>query len=447
MHIEKLIRVSLALFLSLGICGDALAIGAANIGNEVLSARAAGQGYVGVAGQNDDPSVVYANPAAMTNLRGTQISAGSHWENIYGTYKTDAGAETKAKTSNVAVPNFSMTQSLLDGQLSLGLSVQSPFGLETNWPGNSPLRYVATNSRLGMVLISPAVAYQIHPNLSVGAGLDYANVFRAQLDRHVNVDALNFALSSPTSGAPDAISSLRGEGKAWGTHVGLLLEPHEKHSIGVTYHSKMKVRINGSLSLSGLSGSAALGVFGGSNYATSAYTDIVLPSNVQAGYAFKPSERWLLEVDAAWYHWSGGDDLRVRYPAATSTQQSVLNTGNPSKTDLRDAWSFAAGANYKASDRWQFRGGTWYEPWAMPEHRFNPAFNDLSRYGLTAGFGVNLTKNVGLDMAYSAVFMHNRHIHNNVGFATTGNSAVDIDGTYKNFANLFALNLTYRFGS
>src|SRR5205807_6686117 len=102
----KMMRASLAVVLTLGMESSAFAIGGSFIGNEVPSARAAGQGYVGVAGQNNDPTAVFTNPAAMTSLKGTQATFGIHYENIHGAYKDDAGNETKERVTNVGVPNF-----------------------------------------------------------------------------------------------------------------------------------------------------------------------------------------------------------------------------------------------------------------------------------------------------------------------------------------------------
>src|SRR5258706_6959581 len=169
----KQMNYGLGILLSFAMASESLAIGSAFISNEVPSARSAGQGYVGVAGQNNDPTSAYSNPAAMTSLKGTQATAGLTWENIHGSYKDDAGTQTKERVTNVGVPNMAVTQSFMDGKLAAGLSVQSPYGLETYWGSNSPLRYVATDSRLDMVEVSPAVAYQIHPMVSVGAGVDY----------------------------------------------------------------------------------------------------------------------------------------------------------------------------------------------------------------------------------------------------------------------------------
>src|SRR4051812_46226360 len=91
----------LGIVLSLGIASQAFGIGGSFIGNEVPSARAAGQGYVGVAGQNNDPTAVYSNPGAMTSLKGTQATFGLHWENIHGGDEENAGGEAKEKGDNI----------------------------------------------------------------------------------------------------------------------------------------------------------------------------------------------------------------------------------------------------------------------------------------------------------------------------------------------------------
>jgi len=400
----------LAVLLSFGMVSQSYAVGSAFISNEVMSARSAGQGYVGVAGQNNDPMAVYTNPAAMTALKGTQVTIGATLENIHGGYQDNAGNETKERVTNMGVPNLAVTQSFLDGKFVAGLSAQSVYGLETHWDANSPVAPYATNSRLGTIDISPAIAYQIHPMVSVGAGADYVNLFDAQLDGQPGVP-------------PIVLDDLRGQGTSWGYHAGIVVQPSEQHSIGIAYHSKVDLRVNGHLSLTtGLPAPYPAMV------TTSAYTDLVLPENVQFGYAYKPTDRWMLEADTAWFHWSSAKDLDVRLPVSGGNIVTPL--------DLRDAWSFATGVNYKATERLQVRSGFWYEPWAMPESTFSPAFMDLSRYGLSVGAGYGLTENLSVDAAYTAVFMHNRTINNAVAPA----------GTYSDFANLFVLNFTYRFG-
>jgi len=167
------------------------------------------------------------------------------------------------------------------------------------------------------------------------------------------------------------------------------------------------------------------------------------------GYAYKPSQRLMLEVDGAWYDWSVFRELNVRFPDATATQAAVLTNsgaGNPTPLRLVDSFNIAAGANYKLSETWQARGGLWYQPSMTPEDTFTPSIIDLSRYGLSAGFGYTVGP-VTLDAAYNVVFFHNRQVTNAVGLNSAGFAAADISGSYGNWANLVSVNATYRFGS
>ena len=146
----RYVSKGLGILLSMGMVSNSWELAKrANIGNEVPSARAAGQGYVGVAGQNEDPTVAWSNAGGITGLPGTQFTIGGHWENVNGSYENDSGEETKERVTNVVVPNMSATHTFLDGQVGFGLSVQSPFGLETHWDGNSPFALRSNRFALG----------------------------------------------------------------------------------------------------------------------------------------------------------------------------------------------------------------------------------------------------------------------------------------------------------
>jgi len=408
---------------------NSFAAGAAAFGNEVISARSGGQGGTGVAAQSNDPGVVYFNPAGLTKLEGTQVTQGLTWINLHGDYKDDSGHITKMRSIDGVVPNIAVTHRFLDGKLGTGLAVESPYGLESHWPGNGPFNGVATNSKLHLVNISPAVGYQILPTVSLGFAADYYNIIDATLEKNVLLGG---------------VSELSGTGTNWGYHTGFLVEPNEHHAFGLTYHSKVKMTIKGTASLSALSDPGLTALFGGANYETAAYTDLYLPQNIQLGYAYKPNDKWMLEADTGWYDWDSNRDINVRFAETNPVRLSVLNIGNPVPLNRKSGWSAIGGANYKYDDRWQFRGGAFYLPSATPESTFTPSVLDLERYGLAAGTGISLTPALTLDLTYTAIFEHNRHITNTIGeSATLG--AETVSGTYGNFVNVVMANLTFRF--
>ena len=401
------------------------ASGAAAFGDEVLSARSVGGGQIGVAGQSDDPATIYFNPAGMTALPGTQITLGVTAIDLNGKYRSPFGVESKSINGRGVVPNFAVTQRLLDDRLSIGFAAEAPYGFKSNWPADGPLRYVATNSHLYMVDLTPAVAYQFTPWISAGVAADFFDAFDVEQSRRV----ANFG------GAPDGNSELTAQGTSWGFHGGVRITPNEHHTLGIVYHDKVKLTVKGTASLDGLSAPFDT-IMGGSHYQTAIYTDLFIPQNIQLGYAYRPDSRWTLELDAAWYDWDSNRDLDVRFAESDPNRLAVLNTGNPITLDRRSAWGLTSGANYRFSERWQVRGGFGYLPHATPDWVYQPAINDLTRFGMCVGAGWTFAPRWTLDFGYSIVFTRTRHI--------VGNPNPQIDGDYSNLIHLFVANITLR---
>lgn len=449
---KKQIRAAAGAILSLCVVSQAFALDTGSYSVELISARSLGQGSTGVAGVSDDPTVSYRNPAALTALPGTQAMLNLTYANSRPTYTDQSGSVTGARATSILVPGFAASTLLMDGRLGVGVSAVTPYGSETHFNGDSPLRYVATDSRLRVVDVSPAIAYKINDQFSFGVGADYANIVEGALDRKLNEANLNTVLSGGviTTGA-DANSELAGNGDGWGYHLGATYKPNEENSIGLVYHSNIKIWMNGYLHLTGLNGIPSLGVFGNPNFNVNVSAPVYLPQNVQLGYAFMPNKKWTFEVDAAWYNWYAARQLGVVYKDnLTPAQATVLGIGNPEQFNPRNTLNFALGTNYKYNDKLQLRAGSFYEGASEAESGFNPGFIDLPRYQVSCGFGYALTSTMGLDFAYTYVFYHTRYISNNLGqlnsnpYNTPGLPSNNINGAFDNHSQTVSLSLTVR---
>jgi long-chain fatty acid transport protein len=200
----------------------------------------------------------------------------------------------------------------------------------------------------------------------------------------------------------------------------------------------MVVKLKGILELSDLGGALQSFVFGGaSQYSTSAETELTIPQNLQIGYAYKPNDKFMWEVDVARFGWSDNQNLPISYGETNTTILSAINTGNPIPLKWRSTWNVATGINYKYTDNTAYRVGFWYEPHATNEAAFNPGILDLSRLAGTVGMGYNLTSNIRVDMAYNAIFFKQRNV------APTDFNG--ISGSYRNFVNLATIGFTFKF--
>jgi long-chain fatty acid transport protein len=415
--------------LSLSMASQAFALGTASYSSELISSKSLGMGGVGTAGATDDVDASYTNPAALTALPGTQVTIGGTYVNAKPAF-TDAatGDVTGARATSVFIPNFGVSTQLLGGKLAAGLSVVTPYGLETHWDGDSPMRYAATDARLRIIDITPAVAYKVCDAFSVGAGADYYDTTDGQLARSVNLSGF---------GQPDAHSNMNATGGGWGYHMGVTLKPNEQNQIGLVYHSNVKMNLTGNLLVSGFNP----GVFGVSQVTANVAAPVFIPQNLQLGYAYKPNDKWTIEADAAWYDWYAARQLGIAFTNVSAGGAALVGTGSTTNFNPRNTLNFAVGANYKASDVLQVRGGAYYEAASLPETAFDPAFADMPRYGLTVGGTYAFTSAFSADLAYNAVFFHSRSINGTQN--VNGNEGYS--GSFSSFANIVSANLNYKF--
>lgn len=350
----------LTLVVSIFLCyqSNVFAIGSGGISNEGVSAEHLGT-LLSILGSKTDPTVVYNNPASIGDLGKFSGTVGMTYYN-FSAERTANGVTEKMETTNAVVPNFGVSASFHEGKIGAGLAVLSPYGLQTEWSETSSVRYVATESTLKMIDITPGVSFRPSEEIAFGIGADYFLTFDTDLQKKAPVDAVNAGLCQanpllcpPTSGAPDANSRLSGDGNQWGYHAGVLYNPSPNHTLGVTYHSEVKTRIEGDLELSGLTGASAL-VFGGSDFKTPAYTDLFYPQNVQFGYKYS-QKKWEAGVGFAWYDWSSNTQLAINLPNATAAQKSIA--GAPIPLAWRDVWSVALGGSLFLSNSWKLNGG------------------------------------------------------------------------------------------
>ncbi len=117
--------LSTLLFLSFGISISNAA--GFRLADQSASAAAMGNAFVAVA---NDASAVWYNPAAIVNLEGTQISAGSVM--IYPLIKHEysGGSDESEKILHIP-PHFYATHKYNES-ISLGLGINAPFGLSTD---------------------------------------------------------------------------------------------------------------------------------------------------------------------------------------------------------------------------------------------------------------------------------------------------------------------------
>lgn len=144
-------------------------------------AAASGMGNA-FAAQADDPSALHYNPAGMTQLRGVQMMAGGTLVGGTTDFRSPTGLSVTGDHDGAFAwpgPGHGyITANLQDlgvswlGRMTVGVGVTTPFGSVMRWPDDSPFRALTTFTALPLFDVKPTLAYQLHPDFSIGVGAD-----------------------------------------------------------------------------------------------------------------------------------------------------------------------------------------------------------------------------------------------------------------------------------
>ncbi len=404
-----------------------LAAGSGAYRLEVADANAAGKGLA-FAGEANNPSAVYYNPAGMTQIVGQAVSVGATLIQPRTSYKDASGNETKMKAGNYVVPDMFYVYGA--GSFALGAGVMSSWGLTTEWAPDSFARYCATKSVMQNQDYLIAGAYKVNDLFSVALGLDIDD---SKIDKQKKFNQAAFL-------GTDGNVRLKGSDVAFGYRIAGMLRLNERHQFGLMYRSRIRHKYEGTVRVDNISDEAKLYFgFPSSSYETAISAKSTLPESIVLGYSFKPDDKWTFNSDLEWMNWGVAKQEYVDYSSETNSgRRSFLEQGNPAPLDWKSAFSLALGTEYKLSDRFRLRGGYYHHTSPIPGVNFSANLPDADSNGITTGFGYDITKSLTLDMAWSGLFYKERKIDNSVAGGT-------ISGTYRQWCNLVYATLGYHF--
>ena len=405
-------------------------------------AAASGMGNA-FAAQADNPSALHYNPAGMTQLRGIQIMGGGSL--VGGT--TDFGSPSGISTTGDHDGAFAwpgpghgyitanlqgVGVSLLD-KLTVGVGVTTPFGSVMRWPDDSPFRTLTTFTALPLFDVKPTLAYQLHPDLSIGAGADIYTFASFFGEGHAELQSI-----SPGGLAPAGSKlEFNGKGTAPGFNVGALYtalrngDGQPVANLAVVYRSQATLHLDGALSVNGVK-------------IQDATTTLVLPQVITGGIALWPvrnTEReWKLELNVDYVGWKSVRNLDIHLADGT-----VI----PQPQNWKGTYAILVGTEFRwlRVDRlpgWEIalRGGYTNQQAQVPDLNFTPGVPSADLHVISTGIGLLCNGNgsflgliscgrvgigpikaklVGVDVSYQAFLYEPRTISGNTGLRAAVN--------------------------
>jgi long-chain fatty acid transport protein len=385
-----------------------------------------GLASAGYSARAQDASTLFKNPAGMSLLQGSQFQGGLQLTYGSVTFSPDAGTSPGLGNNDGgnAIGTIPAASGFFVYDLSekwkLGLGALNYFGLaeryDDNWVGRY---YVQRSALLGMSLM-PTVSFKATDWLSVGAGL---NAMYGYLGTDVAIN----------NGSPlDGQLKLQDETWGFGADVGVLIVPREGTRIGLTYLSQVKLDFKDRPEIS---------VFGG-NLGTLFTTPelnlgVTVPQSVMVGFYQDLSPKWAVMGDFGWQQWSQFGEVQVGVEGAGGTPRVV--TAN---LHYQDTWHGALGAQYRASDKWQFMGGVAFDSSSVDSanRTVTLPMGQAWRFGLGASY--QLSRAININAAYEFLWAGNMAVTQGSYDSARGR----VSGSYNDAWFCFAtLNLTWKF--
>ena len=384
-----------------------------------------GQGAATIA-HTDDPSAIFFNPALINKLEGTQVELGTTLIFPSRKFKSDITGETFKAESDVLYPSTFFITHKFNDKISAGLGVFNPFGLRNKWGDDWEGKYITTNAEMTTYNINPVVSYQITPNISFAAGLDFL-LLDTTLEKKINLSLF---------GLPDGGQKFKGDGNGVGFNLGILIEPHKDISIGASYRSEIKVDIDGDATFD-LPDPSLRAFFPN----TPGNADLTLPQQIHAGIYYKGFYPLTFEVALRWEGWSSYDQLKLNF------DRLVMGSGEyVERKDWKDTYSANIGAKYQLNDSVALLAGYLYGGNPIPDKTFEPTIPDADTHLFCIGTDVKY-KNFRFDLSYAYQHLQSRHKNNLVDDLNDGilNPATSANGKYNSDLHMVGLSLTYQF--
>ncbi|OTG93293.1 OmpP1/FadL family transporter [Acinetobacter sp. ANC 3832] len=484
MHMQpKLLTIAISL-ISAGTLSQTHAQG---YGVNEQSVSSMGAAYAGRGAHIQDASIIYGNPAGLTQLNSAQISQNVTFVKAYSDINNASGTNVLGQVSQGTndgdfVPEVVLGSSYaalplnqyVDG-LSAGIGFYVPFGIASNYEGSFQGSVFGDKTKVKVLTLQPTVAYKINPQISVGIG--------------ATINKMEGEINQSLTGGADR-SGLEGDDFSGGYNIGFLFTPNNQTNVGLTYHSHVEFKLKDTAYINDLNPSALLSsktaqdllaskgvsaaMLSGLNNldlrSHDASLKVTTPESAELSISYQATPALTLLGSATWTRWSR---LGVLSPETgfnanlLLTQNTQLATllgqlasagklspqeiagikqmvdaqlgGNHEEVlNFKDNWMFNVGAEYTLNPQWKVRTGYAYDQTPVDTASRTVRLPLGNRNIVSLGATYKATQNTSIDAGYMYIFENDARINQVKGAST-------YSATYQNSAHTLGLQINHKF--
>jgi len=404
------------------------------------TAKGVGLANALTAGVND-PSAVYYNPAALTEISGNQLLGTFSYINVQSNVQNSDRKSINRQAHNF-VPTFFANFHIPESKFTLGFGVYTPFGLSVDYDKDAFTRYAINEGKLSSYYINWAIGWSPSDIISIGAGVSYVGA-SATFSRAIYLDSV---LGPGVGALSDASAKVNGRTQTATFNLGLLLKhPKIPLKFGLTYRGRAFLNLKDS-DVS-FQDSATLG---GTPFRTKVSDgSIVLPTVVSAGINWQITPKWSLEFVYDWTKWNDLQRLRLTFeddlPAAAGFVPIPELTVS---ANWKNTSTLRLGTLFHLNKSWDLMAGLLIEETPIPSETLGPLIPGADLLSVTGGASYNW-RDWKLTLSYMAVFYEYRTVQNDIleaeQTAIPAQPFTPGSDKYETFNNFVSLSLKYRF--
>jgi len=380
------------------------------------SAEGQGNSFAGSTAKAYDASTIFFNPAGMSELEGHKLQAnfaGIAPDAPYN-HETLTGVTNTLQDGNENGGRKAIVPSIyavydLNENVKLGLSVNTPFGLSTEYDRNWAGAEYNLLSQIETITATPSVSYKINDQFSVGGGIQM-QYLSGRLTRQASPLAAN------------SLVDLSADDFAYGGVLGALYKYSDKGRIGINYRSQVQHKLEGSVEITGA---------GAGNADYNAHADLTTPDVVSLGWYHELNDTWSVMSDIAWTNWSVFDKLDV-------VRESTGATTSTTEYHWDDTMFYSFGVNYQYDEQVKLQTGVAYDEGAASDEYRTAGIPDTNRYWFSVGAEYKATDMLTWNAGYSYLYGEDAKVNE-----TTKNSS--FSGTFEPSVHILSVGLSVNF--
>jgi len=389
------------------------------------NASGLGNAYAGAAAVAEDASTIFFNPAGMTYIKGSQGVGAIHFIKPNAEFNNQGSVNAVGQplgdegpnAGNLALVPNAYYKTDLNENIKIGLGINVPFGLKTEYDKEWIGRFQGDMSELKTVNFNPAIAFKVNDKLSLGFGIS-AMWAEATLTRAVNF-----------GGAGQGSVNIKGDDWGFGYNLGAIYQATTDTRIGIAYRSKVEQHLDGDAKFRRPAGVPNAGAAADGDVTA----DVSLPASLSLSAFSQLNDKWELMGDVTWTRWSQFERLAVYRNNGALLTETIENWENTMR--------YSVGVNYLYSEKIKLRGGLAYDEEAIKDEFRTVRIpgNDRKWVSLGASYQMNPTSR--FDVGYVHLFISDASIDDNQIARNNGR----VRGEYEGSVDILSLQYTHNF--